>query len=219
MSEAKELRDLMGLLGPPSSRGGTQFDGFLTHDWGPDELGRDNHGRVSQVCAALKRAGYTPWFDEERMRGDINKTMADAIRKSACVIVFITKRYIDKASGNGPNGSDDNCKFEFDSALMSKHLGVDKIIAVVMEPRCKNPMVWPDGTVKGKLAPKLYIDMSSDDALRDNMPALLNEIAEKLAPDTYAELMSKVQALQRLGNLGCPEDALEKNAVGTAARS
>ena len=104
--------------------------------------------------------------------------MADAIRKSACVIVFITKRYIDKASGNGPNGSDDNCKFEFDSAPMSKHLGVDKIITVVMEPRCKNPMVWPDGTVKGKLAPKLYIDMSSDDALRDNMPALLKEIAE-----------------------------------------
>ena len=46
----------LGPLGSALRRGGTQFDGFLTHDWGEDELGR-NHGRVSQVCAALKQAG------------------------------------------------------------------------------------------------------------------------------------------------------------------
>ena len=84
------------------------YDCFLTHDWGQDELGRDNHKRVSAVCAALKQAGYNPWFDEERMRGDINKAMADAIATSACVVVFLTERYIQKASGNGPNGADDN---------------------------------------------------------------------------------------------------------------
>ena len=53
MSEANELRDLMGLLGLPSSRGGTQFDGFLTHDWGPDEpRPRQPRPRLSGLCGA-----------------------------------------------------------------------------------------------------------------------------------------------------------------------
>ena len=115
-----------------------KFDCFLTHDWGEDELGRDNHARVSKVYVRLKDAGLRPWFDEEFMRGDVNKTMMDALGNSACAVVFITRRYVEKASGIGPNGADDNCKFEFDTALMPP-LGVDKMISVVMEPRCRAP--------------------------------------------------------------------------------
>ena len=29
-------------------------DVFLTHDWGKDELGRDNHARVSKINTALQ---------------------------------------------------------------------------------------------------------------------------------------------------------------------
>ena len=46
---------------------------FLKHDWGVDELGRDNHSRVALVNASLQRVGLTTWFDEEQMRGDVNK--------------------------------------------------------------------------------------------------------------------------------------------------
>ena len=88
-----------------ASRATHPYDCFLTHDWGKDELGRDNHARVSEVCKRLKQAGLAPWFDEELMRGDINKTMSEALSRSASVVVFITKRYIEKASGNGPNGA------------------------------------------------------------------------------------------------------------------
>ena len=140
-----------------------QFDCFLTHDWGTDELDRDNHARVSQVCVRLKDAGFKPWFDEEFMRGDVNKTMTDALSRSRCVIVFITNRYVEKASGNGEHGANDNCKFEFDTALMPP-LGVDKMISVVMEPRCRSPGNWPKGTVRGKLGPKLYLDLADDGA-------------------------------------------------------
>ena len=84
------------------------FDCFLTHDWGEDELGRDNHARVSEVYKRLKQAGFAPWFDEEFMRGDINQTMSDAMSRSSSVVAFITKRYIEKASGKGPNGANDN---------------------------------------------------------------------------------------------------------------
>ena len=46
------------------------------------------------------------------MRGDVNQQMTDGIDDSACVVVFVTSRYISKAGGKGPNGEDDNCKFE-----------------------------------------------------------------------------------------------------------
>jgi hypothetical protein len=82
-----------------------KFDCFLTHDWGEDELGRDNHACVSKVYVRLKDAGLRPWFDEEFMRGDVNKTMMDALGNSACAVVFITRRYVEKASGDGPNGA------------------------------------------------------------------------------------------------------------------
>ena len=66
---------------------------------------------------------------------------------------------------NGVARGAHSCKYEFDTALISRHLGVDKIIPVVMEPRLFSPMHWPDGTVKGKLGTKLYIDLTSDDSV------------------------------------------------------
>lgn len=137
------------------------FDCFLTHDWGDDEEGRGNHDRVGRVSAALKAAGLRPWFDEERMQGDINQRMVEGIEGSSSVVCFITRRYLEKAWGKGPAGDDDNCKFEFDYACRRK--GVAKMISVVMERGCRNPSGWA-GTVGGKLGGKLYIDLSSDDA-------------------------------------------------------
>ena len=54
-------------------------DAFLTHDWGTDREGRNNHTRVARVNAALQRAGLRTWFDEEKMRGDIHARMAEGI--------------------------------------------------------------------------------------------------------------------------------------------
>ena len=111
------------------------------------------------MCSILKKEGLSPWFDEERLRGDINYKMADGIDKSESVVCFITRRYIDKANGKGPNGPNDNCKFEFDYALNYK--GVEKMIVVVMEKGCRDTKKWR-GTVGGKLGGTLYIDMSED---------------------------------------------------------
>ena len=108
-----------------------RFHTFLSHNWGTDESGRDNHARVIKVGQRLKEAGFNPWIDEEYMRGDVNKTMAEAIGNSSSVIAFITKDYVEKASGYGRGGGDDNCKYELDTALLE--LGVNKIIPVVME--------------------------------------------------------------------------------------
>jgi len=136
-----------------------KYDCFLTHDWGTDEMDRDNHERVSRCNAMLKEAGISTWFDEESLHGDINAKMAEGIESSACVIVFITRRYMNKANGMGPNGADDNCKFELDLALRRK--GVGRMVVVVMEPSMRSTNQWT-GTVGGKLGGQLYTDLSND---------------------------------------------------------
>ena len=54
-------------------------DLFLSHNWGKDELDRNNHDRVSTIKEELKILSYQTWFDEERMRGDIVNQMAGGI--------------------------------------------------------------------------------------------------------------------------------------------
>ena len=88
---------------PPTVPLQAEWDCFLTHDWNEDELGRSNHQRVSVVNKALKARGYKTWFDEEMMVGNINKMMTDGIEGSKTVIVFVTERYLQKASGEPPS--------------------------------------------------------------------------------------------------------------------
>ena len=108
------------------------YDAFLSHDW----VGVDgaNHERVKQIHAIFKKAGLATWIDEEKMQGNVQETMMRGIDSSACVIVFITKRYLLKVDGAGARGDNDNCKFEFEYACNRK--GVEKMLSVVMEAEC-----------------------------------------------------------------------------------
>lgn len=103
------------------------FHVFLTHDWGMDSKGRNNHSRVAevchphhappktiaillkfdlpqvkridlhhQVCSKLKARGIQPWFDNDRMTGEVPHKMAKGIDDSKCVAVFVTSRYFTK---------------------------------------------------------------------------------------------------------------------------
>ena len=72
------------------------IDIFLTHDWGFDEEGRNNHDRVALVNTAMKEMGYSTWFDSDRMIGDVAAHMAAGIEDSKAVVVFLTERYSDK---------------------------------------------------------------------------------------------------------------------------
>eukprot|EP00959_Pyramimonas_sp_CCMP1952_P221666 4633988-Pyramimonas_sp.AAC.1 len=112
------------------------LDVFLTHDWGTDEMGRDNHTRVSYVNSALQTRGVKTWFDEDKMQGNIVDQMTDGIDRSVCTAVFVTKNYETKVSGKGRNGDQDNCKIELNYAF--NHQGVKLMIPVVMEPGMQN---------------------------------------------------------------------------------
>ena len=59
--------------------------------------------------SSLEKAGLRVWLDEQQMRGDVNQQMVDGIDDSACVLCFVTTRYMEKVSGKGPSGANDNC--------------------------------------------------------------------------------------------------------------
>jgi len=204
------------------------YDAFLTHNWAPDEKGRNNHERVSAVCKYLRDRGFEPWFDEERMRGDINNTMAGALKKSRAVIVFLTKSYIEKASGDGPNGANDNCKFEFSESLLSRHLGPDKMIPVIMEPGLRDARDWPAGTVRGKIGTKLYVDLSMDTSeWKNGLQHLVRELSEVThkrptpksltaeRPQSVADRGEADDEIKRSQSLGSTATGTGSNAPGS----
>ena len=129
---------------------------FLSHNWGKDESGRNNHQRVSVINKELKKIGYQTWFDEEKMTGSIVPTMSQGIDESNGVIIFITKRYLEKVNGSK---RDDNCKLEFDYA--SRRKTSSKMVPVLMEKSVGEPKNWTS-SVGMILGGELYIDMSGD---------------------------------------------------------
>jgi hypothetical protein len=150
------------------------YDAFLTHNWGLDEMGRDNHIRVSKFNDELKKRGFDrTWFDEEQMDGNINDKMSSGITNSQFVIVFVTMQYIKKVDGKGPKGDDDNCRKEFNFACTRK--GCRNMIVVVMEDICSNTSNW-DGTVGLTLCQELHYLYTSDDRLSK----CVDEVAQQM---------------------------------------
>ena len=153
---------------------------FLTHDWGKDETGRDNHERVAKVNDWLKANGVITWFDTDRMTGRVVQTMFDGIDNCCVVVVFVTRNYIDKVGGK--NGDGDNCLKELNYADMRKT--TKSMHVVVHEAGCRNPKTW-DGTM-GLMAGKLYDDNVDDDKFDENMPKLLKTIKGMISPELFA---------------------------------
>jgi len=112
------------------------YEAFLTHDWGIDELGRDNHLRVSNLNKALQAKGIKTWFDEEELEEDIVQKMEKGVSSSHTVVVFVTERYMHKLN----KIDEDNCKNVFITATTAR--GVRNMIFVVMEPRMRDQSKW-----------------------------------------------------------------------------
>ena len=152
-------------------------DVFLSHNWGEDEDGRDNHKRVSFINEELKTRGYKTWFDEEKMAGNIDVKMAQGIDQTKGVIIFITRKYYEKV--NGENAGD-NCKKEFQYA--SKVKTPARMVPVVMEKSARDLTPW-SGLVGINLGGEMYVDMSGDmeneTYLSQQMKLLLRQLQTK----------------------------------------
>lgn len=91
--------------------------GFIAHNWGNDQLSRDNHARAAKLNHQLQSAGFLAgfrlrtWFDVDQMQKgeDIKQAMARGIDASSCVLVLITRQYMDMINSD----EDSNAKYEF----------------------------------------------------------------------------------------------------------
>jgi len=143
---------------------------FFSHDWGKDQLGRDNHDRVVKIFRALAHLGIVGWLDEEYMQGDIDKAMCQGIDESLLFVLFITKRYLDKTASDNEQ---DNCQKEFNYA--KQKVGSRRMLCIVMEPQCRDTSTWP-GQVAMHMGSKLYFDLAED----KDFDAKMKQLAAKL---------------------------------------
>jgi hypothetical protein len=106
------------------------------------------------------------------MSGRIRDTMADAIYKTNCVIVCVTKKYEEKVNSND---SSDNCFFEFD--LAARKLANHRL-PVVMENCMLNPYAWKNGRLDAELGGFIFIDLTNDD--NDIFEMKVNDLASEI---------------------------------------
>ena len=152
-------------------------DIFLSHNWGEDVSGRDNHERVSIINEELKKIGYQTWFDEERISGCVVGEMAKGIEKTKGVIVFITRKYIDKVEGNNAR---DNCQLEFNYASRIKTRL--KMVPVVMESCMVDTSRWTGPVGKhlgGEISVKMIENLNNRTYLNKQMKFLQKELQSK----------------------------------------
>jgi TPR repeat protein len=197
-----------------------EYDVFITHNWGNDERGRNNHERAVQIANALKSQRIrvwvgnhpfcshilrcvtsTHWFplqiDEEQMTGDMDRQMIKGIKGSAIVIMLVTKRYEDKI---GVDGDDrDNCRKEFNFAVRTK--SPKFMIPVVMEEGMRDALGW-DGSLQMYFGGVLYVRMWDDD-VNSNIPSLVKEIQVRLTDlSVVVEIQSTTTRSTVDANLG-----------------
>eukprot|EP00300_Choanocystis_sp_HF-7_P002192 c11700_g1_i2.p1 GENE.c11700_g1_i2~~c11700_g1_i2.p1 ORF type:complete len:308 (+),score=65.10 c11700_g1_i2:453-1376(+) len=157
---------------------GFQFDAFLTHNWGPDQEDRDNHARVVQIASLLRtQHNLNVWIDEVQMTGDIVQQMIDGIDNSACVVVFITRKYCDKVNSRDAR---DNCRKEFNYACRVGHITAEGMIPVVMESGMTNTTDW-GGRILMEIGDFLYVPMTTDEEIATNLASLVREIRARHA--------------------------------------
>ena len=151
-------------------------DVFLSHNWGKDEKGRDNHYRVSLINHKLNELGYQTWFDDHKIKGDIDDEISKGIEQTKCVIIFMTQWYHDKVNTEIPH---DKCRLEFNHAKRTKT--ANKMVAIVREPSMIVARKWT-GQVGMYFGGKKYVNMSGDLSNKIYLETQIKKLQELLQP-------------------------------------
>ena len=150
-----------------------ETDTFLSHDWGEDEEGRNNHERVKKLNGLLQESSMSTWFDDERLTGNISQQISKGIERSHTVIVCVTRNYMKKLQNTDKV---EFCLAEFDTA--AKKLGPKNMIPVVMEKGMLDQTKWK-GPLSLYMSNVIYIDFTSDSMMEQNIKILVNEIRKR----------------------------------------
>lgn len=133
---------------------GPSYDCFISHNWGKDSQGRDNHKRVMQIAGILEGHGIQVFLpDREAHRyNSTDEAMVDGMRRSAVALVFVTRKYIEKIE---EGKVDDDCVAQFNLAKMAP-----AILPVVLEPEMTKISKWGWNRVYAHLSGKMLVDLS-----------------------------------------------------------
>jgi hypothetical protein len=148
-----------------------QTDCFISHNWGQDNK---NHKAVSVINEAIRKRGFTTWFDENEIDGNIRFKMAEGIDNTSCIVVFITKEYRDKVNGVDMK---DNCKYEFTYAM--NQLGSQNMIPVIMQSDMKDTHKWK-GELGAALGSMLFIDLSQENISESDLEKKYDELCKRI---------------------------------------
>lgn len=109
---------------------------MISYNWGSKD-------RAQLVRDKLKESGYNVWFDEEKMAGDLLEAMADAVEKSAVVLICLSEKYKDSQ----------NCRSEAQYAYKRKRPVIPLLVQDGYDP---------DGWLGLIVGTKLYYKFCSD---------------------------------------------------------
>lgn len=123
-----------------------------------------NQPLVFELCRLLKSIGVDYWLDVEKMYGNINDRMAEAIESCAAVMVCLSSKY--KLSAN--------CRMEAEYSNTQKK----KIIPLMLEEHYQ-----PDGWLGLIISGKLWYDMSNPGNIHQNVTAVMSELQPVLDQD------------------------------------
>ena len=130
-------------------------DIFISHSWGKDNLNRPNHKRAKQLSKILVSQGYSVWFDEYDLIGNIDSAIIKGINDCKVVIICLTEAYCNKINNSVYNNlPNDNCYKEWNYCLFKKK----PIIPIIMEPNMSNILLSQDGVVQMYLNNLMFIN-------------------------------------------------------------
>jgi hypothetical protein len=132
-----------------------KFDFFLSHDWGAENK---NHLKVKEFASILKNKGFTVWIDDERNKGNMRLTIAEAIKNSRFFIAFLTKSYNRKIE-RGPRAKE-WCFYEFNYATYI--IPPSNLILISFEKDMEERGSWCT-YLQAAFANQLYYDLSEVD--------------------------------------------------------
>ncbi|XP_048584283.1 uncharacterized protein LOC5504951 [Nematostella vectensis] len=113
-----------------------------------------------QVKELLQANGYHVWMDIDQMEGSTLEAMANAVEKSAVVLMCASRKYKDSV----------NCRSEAEYAYTQKK----PIVPLMMENGYK-----PDGWLGMIMGSKLYFNFAPGNNIRETAEKLMREIGEK----------------------------------------
>jgi len=150
-----------------------RYDVFLAHDWGAAGDNFPTHEKVKRINRLLKEQCITTWFDDSNMGAITDVGVAEGIRQSRAVIIFITKRY-----SNRLENQKNNCTKEFLYAVGHKEIENGEIIPVVLDKEMQDHNNWGDRLELNVPRVNMYISMTSSEEVEGQLDELVSRIRE-----------------------------------------